>query len=334
MTSRERVLRTLDFTHTGRVARDLWSLPWADMHHREALAAIRHDFPADITGAPGFHRERPRTQGDAYAIGTYVDAWGCTFENLQPGVIGEVKQPVSTEEDWSDIGGVHIPVELLSIDADQVNAFCRKEERFVMGGFCPRPFEQLQFIRGTEQLYIDLMDPPKAMLDFIGRMHAFYCEGLRLWAQTEVDALNFMDDWGTQRSLLINPALWERLFKPLYKDYIDIAHRAGKKIFFHSDGYTLSILPHLIGLGLDAINTQIFCMGLETVQPFAGQITFWGEMDRQHLLPYGTEAAVREAAARMKACLYRQGGLIAQLEFGAGAKPENVRAFYAAFDTL
>ena len=60
-------------------------------------------------------------------------------------------------------------------------------------------------------------------------MHAFYCELLEKWAKTDVDALNMMDDWGAQRSLLISPALWKRYFYPMYKDYIDIAHSTVKR---------------------------------------------------------------------------------------------------------
>ena len=62
--------------------------------------------------------------------------------------------------------------------------------------FQPRPFEQLQFIRGTENLMMDLMDPPPKMLAFLERMHNFYCELLEKWARTEVDGLGFMDEIG------------------------------------------------------------------------------------------------------------------------------------------
>ena len=44
----------------------------------------------------------------------------------------------------------------------------------------------------------------------------------------------------------------------------------------------------MIELGLDAFNTQIFCIGLEQLEKYKGKITFWGEIDRQHLLPEGS----------------------------------------------
>ena len=261
-----------------------------------------------------------------------MDEWGCRFTNIHEGVIGEVKEPVIREEDWSDAGKVHIPEELLTFDTDAVNRFCRETDRFVIAGCCPRPFEQLQFLRSTQELYMDLMDPPQGMLDFMERMHRFYCALLEKWAQTEVDALNFMDDWGSQKSLLISPKLWEAYFKPMYRDYIAIAKKYGKKTFMHSDGCILDIYPSMIALGLDALNSQIFCMGIDKLAQYRGRITFWGEIDRQHILPEGTPAQVEEAVKAVKESLWADGGCIAQCEFGPGAKPENVEAVFRAWN--
>ena len=177
---------------------------------------------------------------------------------------------------------------------------------------------------------MDLVDPPANFLKFLGKMHTFYCDHVEKWAKTDVDGIKMMDDWGSQRSLLINPKLWRELFKPMYKDYIDIAKRYGKKTFMHSDGYTLDIIPEMIELGLDAINTQIFCIGLDQLEQFKGKITFWGEIDRQNLLPYGSTQDIENAVKEVHERLWDNGGCIAQCEFGAGANPENV---YTVFKT-
>ena len=154
-----------------------------------------------------------------------------------------------------------------------------------------------------------------------------------MWAQTDVDALNFMDDWGSQRALLISPKQWRAIFKPLYREYVEIAHRHGKKAFMHSDGYIADVIPDLIEIGLDTLNSQVFCMGVEQLgERFAGQITFWGEVDRQHLLGEATIPEVVEAVRRAKAALWRGGGAIAQCEFGPGGRPENVWAVYETWE--
>jgi len=328
------VYRTLNFEAPIRVPRQVSALPWAKIHYPNEYAKILADYPPDICSSPGFLSQAPIRTGDPHEIGEFVDEWGCRFENKHRGVIGEVKTPIVPSEQWEEIDEVRIPNELLTVDTSKVNTFCRTSDLFILSGACPRPFERLQFIRGTENLYIDLMQRPSALMEFIERMHAFYCAQLEIWAETDVDALMFMDDWGSQQSLLIRPSIWRELFLPLYRDYIEIAHSHGKKIFMHSDGYIIEIFPDLIRLGLDAINSQIFCMGLETVSTFKGQITFWGEIDRQHLLVEGSVDDIRNAVVDVKKTLWDNGGCIAQCEFGPGAKPENVQAVFKTWDEL
>jgi hypothetical protein len=332
-TPREIVEQTLSFAGPPRAPRQLWALPWAEARFPSELRAIRADYPDDIAGVGGYEREWPATQGDPYVVGTSVDAWGARFVNVQAGVHGEVRDPLIT--DWAtDVAKVHVPREWLTIDRDAINRDCAATDRFTMGGCCPRPFEQLQFLRGSENLYLDLGDPSAEMLAFLAEMHAFYCELMEAWAATDVDALSFMDDWGSQLALLIRPQQWRELFKPLYRDYAQIAHGAGKRVFMHSDGHILSVYPDLVEIGVDAVNSQLFCMGLENLAPFAGQITFWGEMDRQGLLPSATTDGIDEAVRRVHDLLWRNGGCIAQCEFGAGARPENVRQVYASWDAV
>lgn len=338
MTSKELVYKTLEFKNTdGRAPRELWTLPWAADTYPEEYEEILRTFSWDIAHPHTIYQEAsPVESGNSSEIGDYTDPWGCIFTNIQKGVIGEVKTPLVSEddEDWEDCSRIHIPEEQLSFDISQVNEACASDNRFLMANCCPRPFEQLQFIRSTELLYMDLILKPKGLVRFMEQMHDFYCRLVTKWAQTDVDGIMFMDDWGTQKSLLISPQLWCELFKPMYRDYINIAKKYGKKTFMHSDGYTLQIIPHLIELGLDAFNTQIFCMGPENLRQFRGKITFWGEICRQHILPHGTPEDVFQAVKAVYDNLWQDGGCIAQCEFGPGAKPQNVTEVYRAWDKM
>lgn len=332
-TPREIVYQTLDRASPPRAARDLWYLPSAEARFPVELPAVLAEYPPDFLPIDGHLKVKPPTQGDAYAVGHYTDEWGCTFENIQAGVIGEVKQ--SLVADWdTDLPKVHFPREWLTLDRDAINRDCAATDCFTFAEPVPRPFEQLQFIRGPEELYIDLADPPPALLGLIRDMHALYCEALEAWARTDVDALRFMDDWGSQRALLISPRQWRELFKPLYRDYGQIAHAHGKRLFMHSDGHIAAILGDLVEIGIDALNSQIFCMGVEALAPYAGQITFWGELDRQHLLREGAPADIAAAVRSVHHHLWREGGCIAQCEFGSTSRPENVRAMFATWDEL
>ena len=122
-TPRDIVLQTLNFENPSRVPRQLWMLPWADIHHPDSAKRIQDAFPPDIIPIAGYYQSPPPTEGDPYKAGRFVDEWGCVFENLQDGIIGEVRQPLI--QDWqTDTAKVHIPREWLTIDRDKINRDC------------------------------------------------------------------------------------------------------------------------------------------------------------------------------------------------------------------
>jgi uroporphyrinogen decarboxylase len=312
------------------------------MHYPDEYREIRETYPDDFAFADyeglatyGCFQTRPGDPfGNPWEIGTYRDECCCIFENRQRGVIGEVREVLIKHDDWSDRASVRLPFECLRLDDDKIKRFCGSTDRFVFANAWPRIFERLQFLRGSEQAFIDLALRPEGLSEVLGQFHDFHCRLMEAWAKTSVDALLFQDDWGAQNSLLIDPALWVQMFKPMYREYIDIAHAFGKKIFMHSDGYIVDILPHLVELGLDAINCQVFCMGIEKLEQFKGRITFWGDVDKQRTMVKGTPAEVEQEVRQLKESLWDHGGCIAACEFGPGGKPENVRAVFETWERL
>jgi uroporphyrinogen decarboxylase len=186
----------------------------------------------------------------------------------------------------------------------------------------------MQFLRGTENLYCDLAKQSDEFFKLAEMVMDFYREYLKAWLETDVDGITFGDDWGSQRALLISPNMWKKIFKPMYQELFEMIKAKGKYIFFHSDGYIMDLYPELIELGVNAINSQLWCMGVEKVaEKFAGKITFWGEISRQNILPKGTPEEVRAAAAIMKKYLFvNGGGLIGQSETGRDVPLENIKA--------
>lgn len=332
MTPRELMFNTLEFKHSGRIPRQMWALPISEINYPKERAELYEKYPSDISGPPTYRSQESKTVGVAHLPGEYIDTWGCVFENIHTGVVGEVKNPIVT--DWSDTSRVHFPREDFTIDKKKINEFCKDPEYFMVANCVGRPFERLQFIRGTENLYIDIALEDPQMLAFAKKVHEHYLEEFSLWVDTDVDAIFFMDDWGSQKSLLIDPKQWRKIFKPFYKDYCDLAKSRGKKIFMHSDGYILDIYPDLIEIGVDAVNSQIFCMGLDNLAQFKGKITFWGEIDRQHLLVDGTHEEIANAVRDVYNKLYDNGGIIAQCEFGAGATPDRVDTVFSTWNSI
>ncbi|MCC5831123.1 MAG: hypothetical protein JJU36_16910 [Phycisphaeraceae bacterium] len=335
MTSRQRVHATIDMTGPDRVPRDLWLLPAARLHYGdEAIDAFCHRWPLDITQCAAGRPSAQRPRGNPYEAGESIDDWGCVFENIIPGVHGEVKQPLL--DDWSAMGGIQPPEELLEVDVDVVNAFCRASNQFVFASGWGRLFERMQFLRGSENLLMDIAEQSTEFFELLDLVDAFFLRQYQQWARTEVDALVLMDDWGGQQSLLIAPAVWRAIFKPRYAAYAAIAHESGKKFFMHSDGHISEIFEDLVEIGVDAINSQLFCMDIEEIgRRFAGRLCFWGEIDRQYILPEGSADEVRAAVKRVVDHLYRpEGGTIAQFSFEGDTRIENAQTAFEAWAEL
>jgi len=135
--------------------------------------------------------------------------------------------------------------------------------------------------------------------------------------------------------MLVSPDHFRKYYKPLYLEYVAIARKYGKYVFMHSDGNIEEIIPDLIEIGIDALNCQLFCMDIaELGKKFRGKITFWGEIDRQFVLPSGNRADVEKAVKTVYENLYSGGGVIGQCEFGPAARPENIFNVFDCWNKL
>ena len=332
MQSRERVIRALRFQRPDRAPRDLWLLPGVSMYRQAEVEALSGRFPRDLAAPIATYGEGDRARGTPNVVGTYVDAWGCVWHVAEPGVIGEVKGPPLA--DWQALATYRPPFEVLErADLSQVDDSCARSQRFMLAASLVRPFERMQFLRGSESLLADLAYAPRELYTLRDMVHEFELRDLAQWCATAVDGISFMDDWGGMRGLLISPQTWREFFRPLYAEYCRLIHQAGKFAFFHSDGNIQAIIPDLIACGVDALNSQLFCMDIEAIaRQHRGQTTFWGEIDRQHILPTGSRDAVRRAVGRVRRALDTgQGGLIAQCEWGNDVSAETVAAVFEAW---
>lgn len=332
MTSRERVIRCLQFNYPDRAPRELWHLPGVPALRKKELEELVTRYPMDFWVPPLPYATGKRTAGVPNTIGNYTDEWGCVWTVAEEGVVGEVKgHPLIG---WDAHSAFEAPWELFEgIDFAGINRQCETTDLFVRASTCVRLFERMQFLRGTENTYLDLALLSSDFFRLRDLVHEFFLHEIRLWARTKVDAIAFIDDWGSQNHLLVDPELWRRVFKPLYREYCDTIKAAGKYVFFHTDGNVESIMDDFLEIGVDAINTQLFCMDIEGLaQRFKGRMTFWGEICRQSVLPFGTVADVHRAVCRVRRAFDDgRGGLIAQCEWGTADPAENIAAVYEAW---
>jgi len=329
MNSRERVKASLTFSRPDRAPRDLWSLPAVYLFQADQLKELTEQYPMDIAQSqltPGINNEMANATKHG---GTYTDEWGCVWHVGEPGVVGEVKDPPLS--DWAKLDNYRPPMHLLKDrDPSYVNKTCEESDKFFLSDVTARPFERIQFLRGTEALFIDIGYGTAEFRKLLEMLHEFFLKDVESWCKSNVDGIIMMDDWGSSRSLLISPDSWRQIFKPLYKEYCDIVHAHDKFAMFHSDGNITSIYGDLIEVGMDAINSQLFCMDIEALAAkYKGKVTFWGEIDRQHVLPFAAADEVRQAVMRVRRALDDgSGGIIAQCEWGKNNPKQNIEMVF------
>jgi uroporphyrinogen decarboxylase len=336
MNSRERVIAALQFQNPDRVPVDMWIHRATQLKYGKDLDVLLERHPLDIVRLFG------PTDRNFYPemsdVGDIKDAWGSTWRILRQGINGEVKIPAI--EDISKVQEYQTPLEWLAEEwqkhddvIDRKIEAGRKNNKFILGGYI-EIFQRMQFIRGTENLLYDLAGDPESAFVLRDKVTDYFKQYLRYWLKKDVDAIYFSDDFGTQRSLLISPKMWMEIFKPAYREMMTIVKGSGKFIFYHTCGHVLPLYPELIELGIDAVNSQIHCMGLENVaEKFAGRITFWGEMDRQNLLPFGAPEEIYRSAALMKERLFvKGGGLIGHSVAGVDVPLENIEAILTCWN--
>jgi uroporphyrinogen decarboxylase len=189
-----------------------------------------------------------------------------------------------------------------------------QDEYWIVGVTVTTIFECAWALRGLEQLLIDFALNPEIaerILDIPYQYHL--CAAKRL-VEMGVDMVWTGDDVGGQNAMVISPECWRKFLKPRMANFIAElkAINPHVKAAYHSDGTIVPIIPELIEIGVDVLNPiQPACMDPEMLKrEFGDKLCFWGSMDEQYTLPFGTPADVeREVITRLKT-LGRNGGLI------------------------
>lgn len=145
------------------------------------------------------------------------------------------------------------------------------------------------------------------------------------------------DDYGTQFGMMMQPATWRRMFKPRLKKIVDVYKDAGLPVIHHSCGNILPIIPDLIELGIDVLNNvQPEAMPRSEVKKFKGQITFYGGISTQQILPKGTpEDIYNEVKATLEDFGTDTGVILSPgISVVSDVPLENINALFTAFNEL
>ncbi len=192
---------------------------------------------------------------------------------------------------------------------------------------------------GLDTTLTKMAAAPKIMHATIDHIEEFMLEFIRRTCEATEGLADFFylgDDFATQNGLMISPSYWRKYLGPTFKKMFDLAKSYDMKVWFHSCGQFVPVLPDLIDYGMDVWETvQVHLEGNDPTmlkREFGDHITFHGGICTQHTLPNGSPEDVREEVQNRVKVLGDGGGYICAPDHGVmpDVPIENIEAFIGA----
>ena len=158
-------------------------------------------------------------------------------------------------------------------------AAVNREEQYATVQIWPGIFETCHFLMGLENSMIALYEEPEAMHDIIDRIVENEIARARdIIDRIHPDALYRHDDWGSQKSTFISPALFREFFlEPTKKVYKFWRDNGVELIIHHNDAYGETLIPEMIEMGVDIWQGAVSTNNLPKIAAdYKGKLTVMG----------------------------------------------------------
>ena len=247
------------------------------------------------------------------------------------------------ESMWTAIASPPGPVDSEQL-REGAKRFRASTDRAIIGLFGGNLFEVGQFLYRNDVFMMLLAGEPAHAHRFLDKLMEIHMANLERFLKAvgeHIDIILFGDDLGMQTGPMMSPAMYCEFFKPRHKLLWSRAKElADVKVMLHCCGGVRELLPHLIEVGVDAINpVQISCSGMDAAElkaEFGKDITFWGGgCDTREILPNGTPVQVADHTRRQVEILSLGGGFVFQQVHNilANVPAENVTAMFDAVNS-
>ena len=200
------------------------------------------------------------------------------------------------------------------------------------------PVHMGQWQRGFSQWLKDLY----RNRELAERMADIYAD---LWIKTaghalgavgdDIDVVALGDDLSSQAGPIFSPEIYREVIKPRHaRIFAAVKANTDAKVLYHSCGAIYDYIEDLIEIGVDAINpVQVNASGMDPARlkaTFGDRLAFWGGVDTQRGLPYGTVEEVRAETRRMIDIFGRGGGYVLNSvhDIQPEVPPANVAAMF------
>jgi uroporphyrinogen-III decarboxylase len=197
-----------------------------------------------------------------------------------------------------------------------------------------RLFDRLYFLRGFENLMVDIGTDDPHLPALIDMLTQYELKLVKLWLDAGVEVIGFHTDIGMQTSLMISPAKFRKYIKPMFKTIFQAVREAGALVALSSDGHMLDIVDDLVECGVNMHDPQFRANTLAGIERcYKGKMCINLDLDRQMFAfctPQDIWEQVRESVRRLNS---PKGGLmLAGSVWDKNTPLENIEALIAAME--
>ena len=223
------------------------------------------------------------------------------------------------------------------LKADAIRACAEKANSFRIISIGWGLFEHTWRIRGFESAMLDAVTDTRFYSELLDRLTDLFLAFVNVWIDVPADAIMFGDDWGYQQGIILGPDRWRTLIKPHWARVYDAVHAQGKLVISHCCGSVVDIMPDIIEIGLDVLESvQPEARGMnpyELKRQWGAQITFWGCLGSQSTVQFASPAGIKAEVRRLCSEMGTDGGYILApaKSLQPGTPVENAVAVVEAF---
>ena len=265
----------------------------------------------------------------------YTDIWGNTWYRLQTlSQGGEIQRPILA--DWQDLDDLELPDLDNPSYYEQARRLGASDSDLFRVGWMPGwPFATCRYMRRMEVYFVDLLSE-RERIDILHDRVTSLLEGvIDRYGEAGLDGVMFCEDLGVQDRLLMSPAMWRDVFRPLYERLTARAHAHGMKVIQHSCGFNWELIDDLCDAGIDCL--QFDQTALYDIEALAAKLRhhrvgLYSPCDIQQVLPTGDRAFIEAQTERLVRAF--RSGFIAKNYgdlHGIGVEPEWDRWAYDTF---
>jgi uroporphyrinogen decarboxylase len=279
----DRLPTQVNYTQSmGEKLATYWDLPVEKLPERLGNHLRRVDISLRTPTSPG-----GKARFDWWEVG-----WSTETEGYWPVVCPLAEAGSLSAFTWPDPLAPH-----LLDDAAQVIA-ADQGQHFIVPNFGFALFERAWSLRGFEKFNLDLALNQGFVIELLDCITDIQVALAQRFLLLGVDGGYYGDDYGAQKGMLFSPRTWRTLFKPRLARMFAVFQEAGLPVILHSDGDIAQILPDLVEIGLTTLNpVQPEVLDFQWLKKTFGEnLSFYGGVSTQTVLPYGTSSEVRLAA--------------------------------------